>query len=235
MNTPLFAGISATDLDAASGWYSPLLRSELIAPADGTLSALDAISGRAVAVGAVVGAVDRYRLRGEPGRAEVTITGGPAPFTCSDLVLRTPLAGATRDAGCRAGRDGRDHHTVRRAVPVDVQVFPGLAATPTIASGPAEDAAPAPTPPCSARRSRASSSSPTRRGSRSSARSGWGSATGRPSGSSRDSTRGRPFEYVPRSSLGSLTEECAATDFGAGPRHPPLGAASTAESLGLIG
>lgn len=122
--------------------------SEVVAPAGGTLSSLTLVSGATVAPGDTVGAVapstfrvqgsispaDRYRLLSEPTEASIQITNGPAPFTCTGLVLETPLPGA--DDG---EAPAEVTTTVRCPVPDGVRVFPGLAATMTIAGGLAED------------------------------------------------------------------------------------------------
>lgn len=124
--------------------------SEVVAPASGTISSLSLVSGAAVAPADKVGAIapstfriqgtiapaDRYRLTTEPTEAQVQITGGPAPFTCTGLVLETPLPGSEQG---ETGATGEITTTVRCPVPADVRVFPGLAATMTIAGGLAED------------------------------------------------------------------------------------------------
>lgn len=124
--------------------------SEVIASASGTISSLSLVSGAAVAPADKVGAIapstfrvqgtiapaDRYRLTTEPTEAQVQITGGPAPFTCTGLVLETPLPGSEQG---ESGGTGEITTTVRCPVPADVRVFPGLAATMTIAGGLAED------------------------------------------------------------------------------------------------
>ncbi|WP_345750196.1 efflux RND transporter periplasmic adaptor subunit [Microbacterium rhizophilus] len=124
------------------------LWSEIVAPATGTLSELSLAPGQAIAPADVVGAVapatfriqgtiapaDRYRLSTEPTEAQVAIAGGPAPFTCTGLVLETPLAGLTAESA-----EGPTSTTVRCPVPDGVRVFPGLGATITLSGGVAED------------------------------------------------------------------------------------------------
>jgi multidrug efflux pump subunit AcrA (membrane-fusion protein) len=73
------------------------------------------------------------------------VTGGPAPFTCTNLTVTTPLAGAgtggspddpgTGDPGAGAGSGT----TARCVVPADVLVFPDLVAQLTISAGVAEN------------------------------------------------------------------------------------------------
>ncbi|WP_350347002.1 hypothetical protein ABIQ69_10165 [Agromyces sp. G08B096] len=135
----------------------------VLAPAAGTLSALDVIAGQPVATGDVSGQVappsfnvtaslspaQQYRLTAAPSEALVTIAGGPAPFTCGGLTITTPLAGAgagggagTTGAGLGASAGdatGASGTTVRCAVPGDVRVFPGLSAQVKISAGSAAD------------------------------------------------------------------------------------------------
>jgi multidrug efflux pump subunit AcrA (membrane-fusion protein) len=126
------------------------LWSEIVAPGAGVLSELTLTSGQTVAPGDTVAAIapstfrvqgtiaptDRYRLITEPTEARVTIPGGPAPFTCTGLVLDTPLAALeSKDGGSVAAPTT----TVRCPVPADVRAFPGLSATLTLAGGVAED------------------------------------------------------------------------------------------------
>lgn len=120
----------------------------------GTLSTFTALEGQTFAVGDDVGKISpasfnvsgtiapeqQYRLLNQPTEAQVTITGGPAPFTCTGLSISA--AGATGTAGGAAGgTDGgaTSTTTVRCAVPADVTVFPGLAASMVIAGGVAEN------------------------------------------------------------------------------------------------
>jgi len=137
------------DVPLEDGGTFPLW-SEIVATQAGTISSSTLVSGAAVAPGDVVGAIapstfrvqgtiapaDRYRLLAEPTEAQVEITGGPG-FTCTGLVLETPLPGSDGEAGAPAG--GEVTTTVRCPVPADVRVFPGLAATMTIAGDSAED------------------------------------------------------------------------------------------------
>jgi multidrug efflux pump subunit AcrA (membrane-fusion protein) len=138
---------------------------EVTAPASGTLSSLAVIEGQTVAIGEAAGQIapptfsvsgalqpaQQYRLVTRPTDASVAITGGPAPFTCTGLSIRTPLAGATAGGdGAGAGTDtggvptgggtgaGGTSTSVSCPVPDGVTVFPGLAAKMTIAGGRAE-------------------------------------------------------------------------------------------------
>lgn len=119
----------------------------------GVVSSIPVIASQAVAVGEVVAQVapttfsvtgplapeQQYRLLTRPTEAQVSITGGPAPFTCGALTITAPLAGATsgdEDAGAPPSTVGA---TVRCAVPAEVTVFAGLAAELTLAGGVAEN------------------------------------------------------------------------------------------------
>ncbi|KQX06634.1 MULTISPECIES: efflux RND transporter periplasmic adaptor subunit [unclassified Leifsonia] len=132
--------------------------SPVYAPASGILSSLSVLHDQAVAVGDAGGQVappsfsvtgslspeQQYRLVSKPTEATVTITGGPAPFTCTGLTITTPLAGEGAgdsgvDGGADAGGGASGGPTVRCAVPGDVTVFSGLSAKISIAAGTADD------------------------------------------------------------------------------------------------
>ena len=115
----------------------------VLAPIAGTLSVFTALEGQSFSVGDDVGKVSpatfsvsgtiapeqQYRLLNRPTEAQVMITGGPAPFTCTGLTISSA-----------AGADGSGSTTtVRCAVPTDVTVFPGLTASMVIAGGVAEN------------------------------------------------------------------------------------------------
>lgn len=127
----------------------------ITAPVAGTISALAIVTNQSTTAGTVVAQIappgfyvtasvqpaDRYRLVSAPTEAQVTVTGGPAPFTCTNLTVTTPLAGAetgteapgTGDPGAASGT------TARCVVPADVTVFPDLVAQLTIPAGVAEN------------------------------------------------------------------------------------------------
>lgn len=136
---------------------------KVLAPTAGVLSSLDVITGQPVATGDVTGQVappsfnvtatlspeQQYRLTSAPTEALVTIAGGPAPFTCSGLVISTPSSGAGGGAGAAgaaagaggagSGAEASGGTTVRCTVPGDVRVFPGLSAQVKISAGSAAD------------------------------------------------------------------------------------------------
>lgn len=125
------------------------------AGAAGVLSSFPVLVGQMVSVGDTVGQVapptfnvtatlapeQQYRLLSQPTEATVTVTGGPAGFTCTGLTISTPLAGAGAGTGAGDGEapGAGSGTTVRCAVPADVTVFPGLTAKMTIAGGIAEN------------------------------------------------------------------------------------------------
>lgn len=131
----------------------------IVAPVAGTVSALSIVVNQQTTAGTVVAQIappgfyvtaavqplDRYRLIEAPTEAQVTVTGGPAPFTCLNLTVTTPLAGAgtggedsgTGDPGL-GGTPGSGT-TARCTVPAEVTVFPELVAQLTISAGIAEN------------------------------------------------------------------------------------------------
>ena len=130
---------------------TPYTRTETItAGANGILSSFSILVGQVVGIGDVIGQVapqsfnvtatiapeQLYRLTEQPTEAQVTVQGGPAPFTCTSLRIITPLPGA---GGEGTGEGEGTGTTVRCAVPGDVRVFPGLVADMTIAGGIAEN------------------------------------------------------------------------------------------------
>ncbi len=127
----------------------------VLAGSPGVVSSLAVIVGQAVTVGEAVAQVaptsfnvtgtlapeQQYRLLTKPADAQVTITGGPAPFTCTGLTITSALAGAT--SGSQSTGEppapAASGATVRCAVPPEITVFSGLAATLTLAGGVAEN------------------------------------------------------------------------------------------------
>lgn len=124
------------------------------APAAGVLSSFEVLVGQSVSVGGVVGQVapptfsvtaslppeQQYRLSTQPTEAQVTIMGGPAPFTCTGLTIATTAASTGSESGEQPpGGGSTSGTTVRCSVPADVRVFAGLTAQLTIAGGVAEN------------------------------------------------------------------------------------------------
>lgn len=148
--TPIL--VIRAELVKADG-VSTYFRDETVtAPVAGTLSSLPALVGQVFSVGDAVAQIapptfhvtgslaaeQLYRLTQQPTEAEVTITGGPAPFTCTGLTIATPLAGEETGTGVSGP-------TVTCAVPADVTVFSGLTARVVIAGGIAENVLTVPT------------------------------------------------------------------------------------------
>jgi macrolide-specific efflux system membrane fusion protein len=122
------------------------------ATAAGTLSALPVIAGQSVSVGDAVAQIappsysvsgrltpaELYRLLNQPAEATVTITGGPAPFTCTGLIIAATLSGADQGSGSGSGSSGSGSSagtSVSCAVPSTVLVFNGLQAKLAIPGG----------------------------------------------------------------------------------------------------
>jgi Acetyl/propionyl-CoA carboxylase, alpha subunit len=127
----------------------------IVAPVGGTVSALSIVPNQQTTAGTVVAQiappgfyvtasvqpVDRYRLLEAPAEAQVTVTGGPAPFTCVNLTITTPLAGSGGGDPDNPGGDpgAGSGTTARCTVPPEVTVFPELVAQLTISAGVAEN------------------------------------------------------------------------------------------------
>lgn len=126
----------------------------ITAGAAGVLSSFTLLVGQQIAIGDTVGQVaptvfnvtaslapeQMYRLLNKPTEAQVTVTGGPAPFACTGLTITTPLPGAGGDgAGEGDPGAGGSGATVWCRVPAEVTVFPGLVADVVIAGGIAEN------------------------------------------------------------------------------------------------
>lgn len=125
---------------------------QVTATVAGQLS-LPTLKDQVVAVGDTVGQVSpgtlsvsgtltpdqQYRLVGAPTEAQVTLKGGPAPFTCTGLRIGAAAQPATPpdpDAPSTTTPSG----TVTCALPGDVTAFPGLGADLEIVNGTAADA-----------------------------------------------------------------------------------------------
>lgn len=123
----------------------------VLAGSAGIVSAIPVITGQTVAIGDTVLQIaptsfnvsgslapeQQYRLLTMPTEAQVTITGGPAPFTCTGVTITSALAGADSGASTDPGAPASGA-TVRCAIPAEVTVFSGLTAEITLAGGVAE-------------------------------------------------------------------------------------------------
>ncbi|WP_309106144.1 hypothetical protein [Arthrobacter sp.] len=149
---------------------------DVLAPVSGTLETLTVLLKQQVGVGEVTGTVNpgtftvsgavnaaqQYRLLAKPGSAQVSVVGGPAPFTCPTVVLKNNAAGDTpanaggglasagggsvgrsvpyAQAGPGGGgavpeQDTTPTGTLSCAIPSGVEVFAGLGATMTVTAG----------------------------------------------------------------------------------------------------
>lgn len=118
----------------------------IVAPSSGTVSSYTALQGQLVSIGDPMGQIapptfsvsgsippeELYRLLAEPTEAQVTINGGPAPFTCGSLKISAPLAGEGEG-------EGAGGPSVSCKVPRGVRVFSGLTANISITGGIAEN------------------------------------------------------------------------------------------------
>lgn len=132
-----------------------MVTASIVAPVAGTVSSFSLVTSQQTTAGTVVAQlappgfyvtapvqpVDRYRLLDAPTEATVTVQGGPAPFTCTNLTVNTPLAGSgSGDPDNPGGDPGAGSGTTARCtVPADVTVFPDLVAQLTISAGVAEN------------------------------------------------------------------------------------------------
>ena len=149
---------------------------DVLAPVSGTLETLTVLLKQQVGVGEATGTVNpgtftvsgsvnaaqQYRLLAKPGSAQVSVVGGPAPFTCPTVVLKnnaasdTPANAVGGLAGAGGGSVGRSvpyaqagpggggaapeqdntpTGTLSCAIPSGVEVFAGLGATMTVTAG----------------------------------------------------------------------------------------------------
>jgi membrane fusion protein, multidrug efflux system len=136
---------------------TPLVRTITVtAPAAGTLTSVDVLVDQIVAVGDKVGAIspgtlsvtasltqsDQFRLLAPPATAKVEVQGGPAPFTCTGLVLGAPAATGEEppaDGGGVPPPAGGGGTTARCSVPAGVTLFAGMGATVRVQAGVAEN------------------------------------------------------------------------------------------------
>lgn len=121
--------------------------SDVLAPISGTLTEFPFLVGMPVDIGMETGliqpssfhieapitATQQYRFTEEPEDATVTISEGPAPFTCEDVRV------VQSEEATPAGEEGQaTTAAVQCPVPEDVRVFAGLAIELTVPGGSAE-------------------------------------------------------------------------------------------------
>ncbi len=131
---------------------------EIVAPTSGTITKLNLIAEQQVTVGeapvsitpasfivkGTIPPAQLYRLATTPADAQVTITAGPAPFTCTELRIASGAAAKSSSAaqdpnGASGGAETTDTTTVTCRVPAEVTVFPGLEANVVLHGGVAEN------------------------------------------------------------------------------------------------
>ncbi|WP_394249144.1 efflux RND transporter periplasmic adaptor subunit [Arthrobacter pityocampae] len=149
---------------------------DILAPAAGRLTAFTPLIGESVAIGQAAGTVSpgtyhvtgtltaaqQFRLLDRPSSAVISITGGAAPFTCTEPRIDEPqdASGGGTDAGSERaamagplappqGPEADGGSTPAGAltcpVPADVPVFVGLSADIVLSAGVAEDVVTVPT------------------------------------------------------------------------------------------
>lgn len=125
----------------------------VFATASGTLH-LNALLGQQFAIGdaiatiqppsysafATLNADQLYRIQNAPEQATITITNGPAPFTCTGLRIETPKASANAQASPAApssSGDAANSGGIRAVcpIPAEQKVFPGLQVTMDVVAG----------------------------------------------------------------------------------------------------
>ncbi|PPG28950.1 hypothetical protein C5E10_12785 [Pseudoclavibacter sp. RFBG4] len=131
---------------------------EIVAPTAGTITKLNLIEQQQVTVGeapvsitpasfivkGTIPPAQLYRLATTPADAQVTITAGPAPFTCTELRIASGAAAKSSSAaedpsGASGAAETTDTTTVTCKVPAEVTVFPGLEANVVLHGGVAEN------------------------------------------------------------------------------------------------
>lgn len=145
---------TVTEQEPKVTWTSALT------PVAGTVD-VTVLKDQAVTVGETIGTVNpgtlsvtgtltadqQYRLVGAKGTAEVTLKGGPAPFTCTGLTIGEAPAGSST-GGATGGEDAMIEMggtpeaatgAVRCSIPPKVKAFSGLGAEIEITNGNAKD------------------------------------------------------------------------------------------------
>lgn len=124
---------------------------DITAPASGTLH-LSALLGQRFDIGDQLGTIapstysavatlnadQLYRIQETPSEATVTITNGPAPFTCSGLKIVTPDT-TQKNTNQQGENQQSSGIQARCAIPADQKVFPGLGLKMDIVAGSATD------------------------------------------------------------------------------------------------
>ncbi|MEU4364393.1 secretion protein HlyD [Promicromonospora sp. NPDC023987] len=140
---------TVTEQEPKVTWTSAL------APVSGTVD-ITVLKDQAVTVGEAIGTVSpgtlsvsgtltadqQYRLVGAAGKAQVTLKGGPAPFTCTGLTIGEAPGGAGGEGGGEAMAEApTDAATgaVSCSIPRKIKAFSGLGGEIEITNGNAKD------------------------------------------------------------------------------------------------
>ena len=131
-------------------------KSTMKATTAGTVATFTAIKDQEVTVGETFATISpgtlsvtasmvpeqQFRLLTIPSEGTVTVTGGPAPFTCTALRMGTAAVTAPADSADPAAADPgtTPSASITCAVPAGTVVFPGLAAKLEVTAGSADDA-----------------------------------------------------------------------------------------------
>ncbi|MFE7507672.1 secretion protein HlyD [Promicromonospora sp. NPDC057488] len=138
---------TVTEQEPKVTWTSAL------APVAGTVD-ITVLKDQAVTVGEVIGTVSpgtlsvsgtltadqQYRLVGATGKAQVTLKGGPAPFTCTGLTIgEAPAGDSVGGEDVMGGAPEAATGAVHCSIPRKVKAFSGLGAEIEITNGNAKD------------------------------------------------------------------------------------------------
>jgi hypothetical protein len=139
---------TVTEQEPKVTWTSAL------APVAGTVD-VTVLKDQAVTVGEVIGTVapgtlsvsgtltadQQYRLVGATGKAQVTLKGGPAPFTCTGLTIGEAPGGASSEGGDEMMAEAPAEATgaVSCSIPPKIKAFSGLGGEIEITNGNAKD------------------------------------------------------------------------------------------------
>jgi multidrug efflux pump subunit AcrA (membrane-fusion protein) len=140
--TPVKAKVKVTTVTAPVGGVLslPTLVDQVVSVGDTVAQ----VTPGTLSVSGTLTADQRYRLVGAPTEAQVTLKGGPAPFTCTGLRIGAAAAGADGTSGTGNGwapegsTTGTDTGTISCAVPAGIVAFAGLGADLAITNGTAQ-------------------------------------------------------------------------------------------------
>lgn len=130
---------------------APKVTTTVVKATVGGVLSLPTLKDQVVAVGDVVATVapgtlsvngtltpdQQYRLVNAPSEAQVTLKGGPAPFTCTGLTISSQTTGSTSGEASGAA-PSTTSGTISCAVPAGVVAFAGLGADLAVTNGTAD-------------------------------------------------------------------------------------------------